>query len=233
MSTALNSVLVVEDDPKLGPLLCSFLCEQGFSASLESRGAAAVERIERERPSVVVLDLMLPDKNGFEICRDVRDRHSGGIVMLTASKSVSNELTGLELGADDYVVKPVEPRVLAARIRGLLRRIEPIPADEAPVETRTVAGLLIDYASRVASYMGFEIGLTNAEFDVLALLAERPGEVVTRDELHERVRGTEYDGLDRAIDVHVSRIRKKLRGHGFPAARLRAIRGAGYLLTNK
>ena len=224
-------LLLVEDDPELAGLLLAYLERQGFTLSHVTTGPEGVERILGEHPALVVLDLMLPGMNGLDVLRKVRADYDGAILMLTASQSEADHVAGLELGADDFVIKPLEPRILLARIRTQLRRLHrdrPIQ----PVEGRLSLGpLLIDEHLRDASVDGTPVPLTTMEFDVLHRLAVDAGTVVTRDDLYNDVMGTPYDGLDRGMDVYVSRIRQKLRRSGFDAARLKSVRGLGYLLA--
>jgi DNA-binding response OmpR family regulator len=226
----LPRILIVEDDARLATLLEEYLNGHGYEAGVESRGDRAVERIWRENPALVVLDLMLPGMNGFDVCRRARERYARGILMLTASKAEVDQAVGFELGADDYVVKPVEPRILLARVRSLLRRLEGPTAVPAAPETIIVGPLSLDRGRRQVAVAGLTIDATGVEFDLLWLLARRAGEVVSRDEMSLQVRGIPYDGVDRGIDVHVSRLRRKLEAAGLDAANLKSVRGYGYLL---
>jgi two-component system response regulator RstA len=237
-STATESavrVLIVEDDARLAGLLGEFLLSHGFSVDTEPRGDRAIERIVREQPSLVLLDVMLPGASGFDVCRRVRDRYARGIVMLTASKAEVDQAVGLELGADDYVVKPVEPRILLARIRSVLRRLDgaPLPTIPAATPEITVSGLTLRRGSREVLCGQSVVDVTAAEFDILWSLAKSAGEVVTRDELYQQVRGTDWDGIDRGMDVHLSRLRQKLEACGFPHHALKSVRGSGYLLVKR
>ncbi len=239
-----TSILVVEDDRKLQALLQEYLSSQSFDVAVVSEGAAAIEYISRNPPEVVVLDLMLPGIDGLEICRRIRQSFRGGILMLTALKSDTDQVVGLELGADDYVTKPVEPRVLVARIRSILRRLRraatenaaatgeraPSPTD-ASTSTHQCGPLRIDRTARTAWVNDAALKFTSVEFEILWMLADSAGEVVTRETLYDEVRGTPYDGIDRSIDIHVSRIRRKLRNAGLAADSIRAIRGSGYVLV--
>lgn len=222
-------LLIVEDDEALAQLLSEYLGKNGFDCEVIHRGDTAVDRILALMPQLVVLDLMLPGLEGVEVCRRVRARYPGAILMLTARKDSVDEVVGLEIGADDYVTKPVYPRVLLARIRSLLRRLEPKTSEPA---TRRVAGpLSLDRGRREALLGAQPVRLTGIEFDLLWMLAETPGEVVSRERLYGEVLGTEWDGLDRGVDIHVSRVRQKLVALGLAAAAIKSVRGAGYLLT--
>lgn len=221
-------ILIVEDDPGLRGLLGEFLEARGYEIHAEGHGDAAVARIRDLTPDAVILDLMLPGLDGFEICRQARDSYAGGILMLTASKAEADQMLGLELGADDYVLKPVEPRLLLARLRALLRRLRPLPVE--PPRDLEVGALRAALGQRQATFEGRELDLTGAEFDVLCVLMRSGGEVVGRDELHREVRGVEYNGLDRSIDINVSRLRRKLREAGLDPC-IKSIRGVGYFLV--
>ena len=221
-------VLIVEDDPGLRTLLSEYLEASGFETHAEARGDTAVRRIAEVSPDIVILDLMLPGLDGLEICRRARRIYEGGILMLTASKAEADQMLGLELGADDYVLKPVEPRLLIARIRALLRRLRPSPAETLKV--LEVGRLRADRGRREAQLDGRALDLTGAEFDVLWSLMNFAGEVVGRDDLHRQVRGVEYNGFDRSIDINVSRLRRKLRASGLEGS-IKSVRGAGYMLV--
>lgn len=221
-------LLIVEDDPGLSSLLSEYLAPHGFDVHCESRGDQALERIAALQPDLVLLDLMLPGLGGLEICRSARRSYSGGILMLTASKAEADQLVGLELGADDFVLKPVEPRILLARLQALMRRLRPAMKQEE--ESLSVGALQAQRSSRQANVDRTPLELTGAEFDVLWALMRHTGEVVGREELHRQVRGVAYNGIDRSIDIHVSRLRRKLRAAGLGDA-IKAVRGAGYVLT--
>jgi DNA-binding response OmpR family regulator len=225
-------VLIVEDDDQLAELLLEYLGMHGFELERVASGDVGAERILETRPDLVILDLMLPGANGLDVCRQVRDDYSGAIVMLTASQSEADHVAGLELGADDFVTKPIDPRVLLARLRTQLRRLG---GGRAPGQDDggilNIGALQVDTASRDIKVEGHSVPLTTMEFDVLAMLATHAGSVVKRDDLYTTVMGIEYDGFDRGLDVHVSRIRRKLERAGFDPSRLKSVRGVGYLLA--
>ena len=235
MDTDKAHLLIVEDDEQLAELLLEYLGRQGFELSRLASGDVAAETILKTKPDLVILDLMLPGANGLDVCREVRDSYSGSILMLTASQSEADHVAGLELGADDFVNKPIEPRVLLARIRAQLRRLnggwDSKSDDEGGI--LRVGSLQVDIASRDVSVEGELVPLTTMEFDVLLRLALEAGSVVKRDELYAQVMGIEYDGIDRGMDVHVSRIRRKLQRAGFDSSRLKSVRGVGYLLASR
>ncbi len=215
------NLLLVEDDAKLAGLVEEYLVKEGFSVRVESRGDAAIARILAEQPDLVILDVMLPGADGFEVCRRVRNAYRGGILMLTARGEEIDEVLGLELGADDYVAKPVRPRLLLTRIRTLLRR-----------GRRPTTGLAIDPGSRSVQLDGNEVELTSGEFDLLAYLANRRGQTVGREELYRSVLGMEFDGLDRSLDLRIARLRKKLDDDGKHPRWIKSVRGVGYLLVS-
>ncbi|MFP4138261.1 MAG: winged helix-turn-helix domain-containing protein [Halomonas sp.] len=224
-----DHVLIIEDDQRLAELTRDYLEANGFRVTLEADGARGVERILSLQPDLVILDLMLPGEDGLSVCRRVRDDYPGPILMLTARTDDMDQVLGLEMGADDYVAKPVRPRVLLARMRALLRRAEPVEVGE---ETRlTFADLVIDSATREAWLAGERIELTSAEFDLLWLLANNAGRVLTREEIFDRLRGIKYDGQDRSIDVRVSRIRPKIGDDPNQPHRIKTVRSKGYLFV--
>ena len=227
MSDPCNTALLVEDDARLASLIAEYLRNQGFEVKVEPRGDLAVARILKERPDVVILDWNLPGQDGLSVCREVRAGYRGPILMLTARTDELDQVVGLEVGADDYVHKPVNPRVLLARIRALLRRPTAAP-------TRFDDGdLIIEPEAREVSIAGQPVELSTAEFDLLWLLAERAGEVLSRDQILDALRGISYDGLDRSIDVRISKLRQAIGDDPRHPTRLKTVRGMGYLYAKK
>ncbi len=229
-------LLIIEDDDQLAHLLIEYLgTHHEFELSRVASGDVGVRRILETQPELVILDLLLPGANGLDVCRRVRDVYSGAILILTASQSEADHVAGLELGADDFVTKPIEPRVLLARIRTQLRRLRGSRAANRCSEQiiLDVGSLQLDTASRNVRVQGNPVALTSMEFDILCMLAHHAGTVVERDNLYTDILRTQYDGIDRGMDVHVSRIRRKLQGAGFDPSRLKSIRGMGYLLTSR
>lgn len=227
------TILLVEDDTRLAELIQVFFADHGFRIATEPRGDTAIQRIRAEQPDLLILDIMLPGATGFDVCRKVRTDFTGLILMLTARDDDIDQIVGLEMGADDYVTKPVEPRVLLARIRALLRRNTGASAIPAQEEKRGChfGGLRISASSRDVQLDDKTIDLTTAEFDLLWLLASHAGETLDRDWLFKQLRGLEYDGLDRSIDIGVSRLRKKLGDSNNPATRIKTVRRKGYLFV--
>lgn len=223
-------LLLVEDDPKLAALVQEYLQKNGLRVDIETRGDRAAERILREQPDLVLLDIMLPGADGFTICRTVRPAFDGPIVMLTARDEDLDELLGLELGADDYISKPVQPRLLLARIRAVMRRYGSTPVTQSAGRL-TCGDLEIDNSSREAKLKGVKLSLTTAEFDLLWLLASSAGQVLSRDDILRNVRGIGYDGTDRSIDLRISRLRRKLGDDSGEPQRIKTVRGAGYLFV--
>lgn len=222
-----SSILVVEDDRALSAMIADYVQQQGFAVAVEGNGDRAVSRILAARPDLVVLDWMLPGRDGVSVCRDVREAYRGWILMLTARGGEADEVTGLDVGADDYLAKPVRPRVLLARIHALLRRS---PASPGPGRDRVCLGeLIIDATLREVRLGDEAIELTSGEFDLLLLLASHAGQVVSRRTMYRQLRGAEQDDFDRSIDLRISRLRHKLHrafGHADP---ITTVRGVGYL----
>lgn len=224
----MGTILVVEDDLKLADLVGSFLRKHGFVVELQHRGDEAVAHVLRLRPDLVVLDLMLPGLDGLSVCRDLRRHWEGPVLMLTARGDDMDEIIGLEVGADDYMAKPVRPRVLLARAQALMRRSRAggpsVPRD------LSIGALTISASRRAVEVDGEPVELSTAEFDLLWYLAERAGTPVERESLYRDLRGIEWDGLDRSIDLRVSRVRRKLGERG---DLIKSVRGAGYLLASE
>ena len=238
--------LLVDDDHELARLLREYLSPHGVTVDHIDEGSGAVERIATaaEPYDIVLLDVMLPGIDGFEVCRRIRARLPVPIVMLTARGEDTDRVVGLELGADDYVPKPFNPRELLARMRAVLRRARPQPAPEAhAVEAPEPSGpialgdLTIDVPAHKATLGGRELQLTSFEFRVLVVLARRAGEPVTREELASAVlpkggKNDSYDpSVDRSLDVHVSHLRQKMGDGPREPRRIRTVRGIGYILV--
>ena len=226
-------ILIVEDDQRLAELTREYLQGNGLNVSIEMDGALAAARILQEQPDLVILDLMLPGEDGLSICRKVRGQYDGPILMLTARTDDMDQVLGLEMGADDYVCKPVRPRVLLARIRALLRRHEGSNEAQAPGERRRLqfGQLVIDSSMREAWLGEQSIELTSAEFDLLWLLTSNAGRILSREEIFNALRGIEYDGQDRSIDVRISRIRPKIGDDPMHPRLIKTVRSKGYLFV--
>lgn len=222
----------------LALLTQEYLIKNGFLVNVESDGRAAISRIIEEQPSLVILDLMLPGADGFTVCRSVRNDYKGPILMLTARSDDVDQILGLEIGADDYVSKPVKPRVLLARVQSLLRRSTQdvdllAAAEKKPEQTLTFGPLVIDNSRREAWLSTEEVELTSAEFDLLWLLASQAGRILSREEIFGELRGIEYDGQDRSVDVRISRIRSKIGDDPIHPRRIKTIRSKGYLFVKE
>jgi len=234
------NILIVEDDERLADLTREYLESNGLQVSVVGDGSVAVERIKNDSPDLVILDLMLPGEDGLSVCRLVRPYYRGPIIMLTARDDDLDQVLGLEMGADDYLSKPVRPRVLLARIRALLRRLKDVPTevtDNSSVsggqERVTFANLVVDNGMREAWLDEQTIDLTSAEFDLLWLLSSNAGRVLSREEIFTALRGIEYDGQDRSIDVRVSRIRPKIGDDPLQPKRIKTVRSKGYLFVKE
>lgn len=231
MSTAKVDILLVEDDVRLANLTAEYFRQNGLEVIVEERGDRAVSRFREIGPRIVLLDLMLPGANGLELCRELRAASSVPILIFTARDSDIDQVIGLEAGADDYVAKPVDPMVLLARTRALLRRIEKeSESDSHPVDI-TLGALRISESSQQVWLDGEDIELTTHEFQLLCLLTRRAGQVLSRQEIFHQMRGIEYDGLDRSIDGRVSKLRRKLKDSAEAPKRIKTVWGKGYLLV--
>lgn len=231
MSRTPVDLLLVEDDSRLADLTSRYLQQNGLTVAVESDGAAAVARFHETRPRIVLLDVMLPGKDGLTICRELRQTFKGPILMLTAKDADIDQVIGLEAGADDYVAKPAEPMVLLARVRALLRRVDNQQTAETAPGDIVLGGLRISEASHRVWLDGEEMSLTTQEFELLLVLARAAGTILSREELFKRVRGIDYDGLDRSIDGRISKLRKKLGDDAVAPKRIRTVWGKGYLLV--
>ncbi len=224
-------ILIVEDDARLAELTAEYLTEHGLRVSHEAEGSQAVQRILNEKPDLVVLDVMLPGEDGISICRRLRPRYDGLVLMLTARTDEMDQVLALEIGADDYVCKPVRPRLLLARIRALLRRTRG-EVGEAGQSTRLLFGrLALDAAAREVTLDDEVLDLTSAEFDLLWLLASHSGQILSRESIFSALRGIEYDGQDRSVDVRISRIRTKIGDDPVQPRLIKTVRSKGYLFA--
>lgn len=220
-------ILLVEDNQLLSASIAEYLEVEGFSVSVEANGIIAQQRILNEQPDLVILDLMLPGRDGVSICRQVRDSYSGYILMFTAKEDEIDQIIGLEIGADDYLIKPVKPRLLLAKVKSFLRRKETLsPQDNVVIKH---GSLRIDTLQRLVTLMQAPVDITAAEYEVLLLLAKHPGQILSRDFMAQHVKGLEYDGLERSTDNRISQLRKKLNDNARSPKRIKTIRSKGYL----
>ena len=220
----MKTILVVDDAPNIVELLRLYLEGAGFAVLVATDGPAAVEIHRKQRPDLVILDVMLPGMDGFEVCRAIRREADTPVLMLTARTDDVDAIVGLELGADDYVTKPFNPRALVARVKAILRRTDGTVRLGRPIE---VGSLRIDPRRREVAVGDRGIELRGREFDLLAALARDPGAVLSRESLLEDVWGTDFPGETRTIDVHVSELRRKLGPDG---PTIESVRGIGYRL---
>lgn len=225
-------ILIVEDNERLATLTQDYLRKNGLEVAIETDGSVAIERIVNEQPDLVVLDVMLPGADGLTVCREVRPQYHQPILMLTARTDDMDQVLGLEMGADDYVAKPVQPRVLLARIRALLRRSDVVPSDDVPNRLE-FGNLVIDNGGRSVTLDDELVDFTSAEYDLLWLLASNAGKILSREDIFERLRGIEYDGQDRSIDVRISRIRPKIGDDPENPKRIKTVRSKGYLFVKE
>ena len=224
-----QTILLVEDDRELAELTRDFLQNAGFVVWHDSEGRAARDRILASPPDLIILDVMLPGMNGYTVCREVRPEYDGPILFLTARDDELDEILGLEMGGDDYMTKPVRPQLLLARVRALLRRTVKRPS----VSKRVVVGDLVVDANRREVRLGERVvELTTYEFDLLCYLAIRAGEVVSRQDIYQALFNYDYDGLDRSVDVYISRLRQKLGEDSSTSVSIKTVRSVGYLLVS-
>ena len=221
----MSRVLVVDDDPGIVKLVRAYLEQAGFEVAVAYDGKKAMQIARHDRPDLVVLDLMLPEMDGWDVCRALRKESDVPIIMLTARVEESDKLIGLELGADDYVTKPFSPRELVARVRSVLRRVEGLPARP---ERLSHAEITVDLSRHLVEVRGKAIDLTPTEFDLLATLMEDPGRAFTRSQLLEAVQGYAYDGYERTIDVHIKNLRQKIEEDAGNPQRVKTVYGIGY-----
>ncbi len=217
-------ILIIDDDRKLNNLLTDYLSKFNFDVRYSLDPEQALRELQASMPDIIILDIMLPSMDGFEVCKRIRKEHAVPIIMLTARGDVTDRIVGLELGADDYLAKPFEPRELVARIQSVLRRSEGKRAGH-----RAVFGSLeVDYARHQAWRDGSQVELTTMEFEMLALFTHNQGIVLDRDTIFDRVKGLDADSFDRSIDVMVSRLRGKLGDDPKNPSFIKTIWGAGY-----
>jgi len=220
-------ILLIEDDARLAEMVSEYLGEAGFRVSVAAAGRAGLERLAREPFDALVLDLMLPDMDGLEVCRQLRARSDVPLLMLTARGDAADRIVGLEIGADDYLPKPFEPRELLARLRAILRR----GRSAAAARLLRFGRLEIDRDARAARLNGEARPLTSYQFALLVAFAENAGRVLSRELLMDLVRGEPLEAFDRSIDVHVSRVRAAIEDDPKRPRRIVTVRGAGYVFA--
>ncbi|MEY3872722.1 MAG: hypothetical protein RLZZ296_1717 [Pseudomonadota bacterium] len=237
-----QQLLMIEDDNRLAAMVGDYLRQSGYGFTHAADGNSGLEALETSEPDLVILDLMLPDMDGLEVCRRIKSRSVNGdkasvaVLMLTAKGDPMDRIIGLEIGADDYLPKPFEPRELLARIRAVLRRgAEASPTNNhgSTHKVMTFGSLEIDRDARVVSVAGVARELTSYQFDLLVAMAERAGRVLSRDQIMEAVRGRELEAFDRSIDVHMGRIRSAIEADAKDPKRILTVRGVGYVFARQ
>jgi len=227
-----RTVLVVDDDARLRDLLQQFFARNGIEMLQRSDGSDIEQVLEHHQPDLIVLDIMLPGEDGTAICRRLRGRdHDVPIIMLTGRGDEVDRIIGLEMGADDYLGKPFNPRELLARIEAVLRRSE--ARRQGRDRRRRFGPFVLDFDRREVTRDGEVVGLTNGEYELLAVLAERPGQPLNRDQLLDRTRGREYDAIDRSIDVQISKLRRALEDDPAQPCYIKTVWGYGYVFTGE
>lgn len=225
-------VLLVEDDDRLAQLIREYLDSYEFSVTVVRRGDLAVATAREHQPALVILDLMLPHLDGMEVCRRIRAFSNVPVLILTARADAYDQIAGLETGADDYVTKPIEPRVLVARARALLRRAQPGSVAEVQTsQTLSFGQLTISPPNRTVAWRGELVDLKTAEFNLLLILARAAGTVLSRDDILKQLRGIEFDGLDRSVDSGISKLRRRFEDDSSEPHRIKTIWGRGYLFS--
>lgn len=220
-----SKVLVIDDDERLNALLTRYMDRFGFAVQSATDPRAGLRILKSDPPEIVILDVMLPEMDGFAVCRKVRETSRVPIIMLTARGEVMDRILGLELGADDYLAKPFEPRELVARVQAVLRRGAPSEIQER----MRIGSLDVDWATRCARLAGRDLGVTTSEFELLALLVRNAGRVLSRERILDGTRGIDWEAYDRSIDVLISRLRQKLGDDAKHPSFIRTVRGAGYV----
>jgi DNA-binding response OmpR family regulator len=220
----MERVLIVEDDEKTARIVRSYLVHEGYAVEIVTDGLSALRAVSREQPDLVLLDVMLPELDGMDVCRELRRVGDVAIIMVTARTTETDKIAGLGAGADDYVAKPFSPRELVARVKSVLRRSSPRTAEIG------LGSMTVDRKARQVRVRGTTLPLTPTEYRVIDALARSPGTVLTRAELVERAIGFEYDGMERTIDVHVRNLRKKIEAAGGRPQLIRTAFGSGYAL---
>lgn len=224
-------ILIVDDDEVVAKLLQAHLKSAGYRVTCQADGLGLVETVASIRPDAILLDASLPSADGFDLCRELRRTYSGAILLITSRNDDRDELLGLELGADDYLRKPVNVRLVLAHLRACLRRGGVAAASKS--DTMVLGDLTVCNQSRRVTRAGSEINLTTAEFDLFWALVSRAGSIVSRDDLFRSTRGLEHDGVDRSIDMRVSRLRKLLGDDPQNPQLIKTVRGQGYLFVTE
>jgi two-component system alkaline phosphatase synthesis response regulator PhoP len=221
----MTKVLVVDDDPGIVKVVRAYLEQEGFQVLVASDGKKAMHIARHDKPDLVVLDLMLPEMDGWDVCRALRKESDVPVIMLTARVEETDKLIGLELGADDYVTKPFSPRELVARVRTVLRRVQGAPPKP---EVISCGEITVDLSRHSVTIKGEPVDLTPTEFDLLAVLMQDAGRSFTRSQLLEQVQGYAYEGYERTIDVHIKNLRQKIEADPRNPQYIKTVYGVGY-----
>ena len=227
-------VLIVEDDRAIREMVAEYLGGQGYEVHQAESGSDMREEVERNLPDLVLLDVRLPGEDGLTLARYLRERYDVGIIMVTAAGSVVDRVVGLEVGADDYVTKPFDPRELLARVKSVMRRLQSTPPPTAHVGTERVpvGRCFLDVAAhRLLDVEGQEVPITSMEYDLLKLFTEHPNRVLTRDQILNSTRNRDWEPFDRSIDIRIARLRRKVEANPEEPQAIRTIRGAGYMFV--
>ncbi|WP_419418491.1 two-component system response regulator CpxR [Legionella sp. D16C41] len=223
-----SNILIVDDDIELTDLLQQYLEPEGFHVVCVHDGENAVKKALNQSFDAIILDVMLPRLNGFEVLKAIREHLETPVLMLTARGDDIDRIVGLEIGADDYLPKPCNPRELVARLRAILRRTQKIPAQRPIIEHQNI---VVDCSKRIVTYYGQPMELTNAEFNILEMLIKSPGQAFSKEELTEYALGRKYTAYDRSIDVHISNLRNKLGDNDLGEPLVKTVRGFGYMFN--
>lgn len=223
-----SQLLIIDDDTELTDLLVQYLEPEGFNICCVHDGQNGVKKALNQPFDAIILDVMLPKLNGFEVLKAIREHMDTPVLMLTARGDDIDRIVGLEIGADDYLPKPCNPRELVARLRAILRRTQKIPVNKPIIEQHNI---VVDCSKRFVTVAGVELELTNAEFNILEMLIKSPGQAFSKEELTEYALGRKYTAYDRSIDVHISNLRNKLGDNASGEAIVKTVRGFGYLFN--
>ncbi|MBG9994097.1 response regulator transcription factor [Pseudoalteromonas sp. NZS127_1] len=227
-----GTILLVEDDVSLAQWVAEYLTEQGYTTHVCHRGDEVISQVKTLNPNIVLLDIMLPGQDGISVCRELRSFYNSPIIMLTARDEEMDEVIGLEVGASDYIMKPVRPRALLARIKAALRQNNEPNTPHVNESVINVGTLSIDTESRNVKLNKQDVNISSAEYLLLHYLASNAGQVVSRDAVFKATKGREYDGLDRSVDVLISALRKKFNDDPQNPEKIKTIWGRGYLLVS-
>lgn len=222
-----TKILLVDDDPNIRQLVNLYLVKEGFEVAMADRGDTALAAFQQSQPNLILLDLMLPGMDGWQVCREVRKTSNVPIIMLTAKDETFDKVLGLELGADDYIVKPFDMKELVARIKAVLRRFQ-LPDQSQEHKALSFPGLTVNISQYTVTFMDRELEMPPKELELLHFLASHPNQVFTREQLLEQVWGYDYFGDSRTVDVHVKRLREKLEGGEQMGWQIKTVWGVGY-----